>query len=76
MGRIDRWLTSDAFELNHAYSIDAENTIKEAIELQKSDAPSRDQIERISDKLMKYLPSEDPFWPRWVCYAERYGVDL
>ena len=75
-GRLDRWLTSEVFELSEARSIDAETAIKAALKLQRKSKPKVEDVERISDLLMQSLSAEDSFWPRWVCFAEKYGVEL
>jgi len=75
-GRLDRWLTSDVFELGEARSIEAEKAIEDALKLQKKSKPSTKEVRGISDRLVQYLAGEDSFWPRWICFAEKHGVDL
>ncbi|MBW8040363.1 MAG: ATP-binding protein [Planctomycetes bacterium] len=75
-GRLDRWLTSEVFELSEARSIEAENAIEDALRLQKKPKPSTKEVRSVSDQLMQYLAAEDSFWPRWICFAEKYGVEL
>jgi hypothetical protein len=75
-GRLDRWLTSDVFELSEARSIEAEMAIEDALKLQQKSKPKTEDVKRVSDLLMQYLSAEDSFWPRWVCFAEKHGVEL
>ena len=75
-GRLDRWLTSEVFELGEARSIEAEKAIEDALRLQQKSKPSTEEVSSISSQLMQYLAAEDSFWPRWICFAEKHGVDL
>jgi len=75
-GRLDRWLTSEVFELSEARSIEAEKAIENALRLQKKSKPSTKEVRCVSEQLIRYLAAEDSFWPRWICFAEKYGVDL
>jgi predicted ATPase len=75
-GRLDRWLTSEVFELSEARSIEAEKAIEDALRLQKKSKPSTKKVRYVSDQLIQYLAAEDSFWPRWICFAEKHGVDL
>ncbi|MFL6208532.1 MAG: AAA family ATPase [Pyrinomonadaceae bacterium] len=75
-GLVDFWLTSEVFELKHARSLEAEKAIEEAKALQQQESPSKEEIQRVSNDLQKYLAEMDIFWPRWVSFAERYGVHL
>lgn len=75
-GGIDSWLTSDIFELEQPRSQEAEKAIEEAIALQKQKNPRKEEVQRVSDALVKYVPSEDKFWVRWVYFAEQYGTKI
>lgn len=75
-GGIDSWLTSEIFELEQPRSQEAEKAIEDAIALQKQKKPSKDDVQRVSDDLVKYVPSEDKFWARWVYFAEQYGIEI
>ncbi|MFO1351007.1 MAG: AAA family ATPase [Gammaproteobacteria bacterium] len=69
------WLTSPVFGLRHARSPEAEAAIETAKALQSSDkAITKDQITEVTEKLMRYLVPDDRFWPRWITFAEGYGV--
>lgn len=75
-GTGDAWLTSDAFQLGQARSIEAENAIEAAKALQLEDNPSAEAIRHVTNQLVKYLAENDAFWPRWIWFAEQYGVEL
>ena len=77
-GTIDSWVRSDFFELGHARSLEAEKVLEDAKALQsrsQEDVSSQD-VQAVSKRLQMYLSDQDPFWPRWVAYAERHGVTL
>lgn len=73
-GRVDQWLMSNIFELDHARSLEAEAAIKAAKALQLQAKPNPLDIKTTSDDLVKYLAPDDEFWPRWKYFAEKYGV--
>lgn len=76
LGSINSWLTSEVFDLKRAYSIDAETALIEAKKLQLADHPDPNKVKEISDLLTEHLPAIDPFWPRWMFFAEKHGVKL
>jgi hypothetical protein len=73
-GRVDRWLMSDIFELDHARSLEAETAIEAAKALQLQDRPDPVDVRSVSEDLVKYLAPDDEFWPRWKYFAEKHGV--
>ncbi|MHC4620715.1 MAG: AAA family ATPase [Planctomycetota bacterium] len=75
-GRLDRWLTSDVFELKEARSVEAEQVIRQALKLQEKPKPNPQDVARVSERLVRYLPAHDSFWPRWLSFAEKHGVHL
>ena len=75
-GDISAWLTSPVFGLRHARSRGAEREIEAAKALQLSQNPDVVQIRKVSDNLRHLLAPDDPFWPRWIFFAERFGVVL
>lgn len=75
-GGVDSWLTSEVFNLGQARSREAELAISKAVKLQNQEQPSPEQIKNISVQLSDYLSATDKFWPRWVFFAKKYGVDL
>lgn len=75
-GEISSWLTSPIFQLKQARSREAEGAIEEAKLLQMKGDTTKADVERVSNMLTEHLPSDDRFWPRWVTFAEGYGVEL
>ena len=76
-GEASRWLTSPVFDMKQARSREAEQAIEAAKRLQK-DSRRADlvSVQRATEDLRKFLPSDDPFWPRWIGFADRFGVDV
>lgn len=74
-GDISAWLTSPAFGLRHARSREAESAIEAAKTVQSKADPQGEEVERVSRLLRWSLASDDPFWPRWIYFAERFGVE-
>lgn|SRR5574341_162967 len=75
-GPVDSWLTSGVFHLSQARSREAETVINRAIALQKEKKPSEAEVRKVHDLLQDTLPAEDAFWPRWIFFARKYGVNL
>lgn len=76
-GKVDHWLTSPVFGLEYPRSIAAEEAIKEARRLQKGEVePTPESVRSVSDRLCSSLADDDDFWPRWIGFAEQYGVEL
>jgi hypothetical protein len=75
-GDVSSWLTSPIFELMHARSREAEAAIEAAKSLQLRNDPSASEVEEVSGRLIKYLAPDDQFWPRWIAFAEKFGVEL
>jgi hypothetical protein len=75
-GRIDAWLTSDVFGLRQPRSIEGEQVIQAAKALQEADNPSSQDVQKVSDKLRKYLAEDDEFWSRWLFFARQHGASL
>lgn len=71
-GSINSWLTSEVFDLERAYSVDAERALIAAKNLQLSDSPDPAKVKEISNLLIEHLPAIDPFWPRWKHFADKY----
>ena len=69
------WLVSDVFGLRQGRSVEAERAIEAAEAFMRgddnllTDGPNeRDELHR---ELERVLAGHDPFWPRWVVWAER-----
>lgn len=75
-GQVNAWLTSPIFNLNQARATGAEQAINEAKTLQLEDDPSDVEVQAVHQKLLQSLAQNDPFWPRWIYFAEQHGVTL
>lgn len=75
-GQVNAWLTSPIFNLKQARATGAEQAINEAKELQLDDNPSDEDVQAVHKKLIQCLAQNDPFWPRWIYFAEQHGVVL
>jgi AAA domain, putative AbiEii toxin, Type IV TA system len=75
-GSVDAWLTSEIFELKEARSQEGESALQQAERLLQESVSSPQQITRVHEILKNALPAEDPFWPRWLHFAEMKGVKL
>lgn len=75
-GTPDSWLSSNVFQLKHPGSPERERAIAAALALQEVESTTREQVQEVTDKLRDALAPEDPFWVRWVFFAERHGVDV
>jgi hypothetical protein len=75
-GEVNSWLTSEAFGLRHARSLQAENAIEDAKSLQLQENPKAKDVQNVSGRLVRYLAEDDEFWPRWKYFAEQRGVHL
>jgi hypothetical protein len=73
-GRVESWLRSEVFDLSPTRSREASSAVKRALEIQKQKDPKKEDIEAVSQDLVKYLTSDDEFWPRWLYFAEQHGV--
>ena len=73
-GPIDSWLSSDLFQLQHPGSPERERVIQQAIALQMQDSPDEHAVLRVTDQLRQHLAPEDPFWTRWIFFADSYGA--
>ena len=40
------------------------------------DDPSDVEVQAVHQKLLQCLAQNDPFWPRWIYFAEQHGVTL
>ena len=66
LGDAALWLTSEAFDLPSAGSIQAERLTEQAAELLARDAPaSAEEAQALTDRLARVLGDTDPFWARW-----------
>ena len=76
-GEASRWLTSPVFDMRHARSRQAEDAIETAKKLQLAgQLAAQSEVEDATARLRDHLAGDDPFWPRWIGFAEQFGVDL
>ena len=70
-GDVSNWLTSEAFDLKTARSIDGERAIEAARELLFKDQCTVEEARQVDRKLRQAgLPDIDPFWVRWGAFME------
>lgn len=70
-GDVSNWLTSNAFDLKSARSLEAERAMEQAKQLLREPNPNLEQAEQIHQELAKVLPDIDPFWVRWGAFMEK-----
>ena len=70
-GDMSSWLVSPVFGLTHARSRSAEQAIEAAKRVQLSDSPTPDEVTRLDARLKEVLSPDDPFWSRWVFFAQQ-----
>jgi len=75
-GNIESWLTSDVFQLKQARSLPAEKAVSKALSILESRIVSRTEIESLTKELAESLSENDEFWPRWVLFAAKHGIEL
>ena len=75
-GDASGWLTSPLFGLKHARSREAEKAIEAAKALQLHDSPEHHDVAMVTERLKAYLAPDDKFWPRWLFFAEKHGVNV
>ena len=73
-GTIDSWLASDFFELQYPGSTQRERAIQSATALQMAVDPDKAEVEEATEQLRQCLGPEDPFWTRWIFFADSFGV--
>ncbi|HEX4607238.1 MAG TPA: hypothetical protein VH092_03450, partial [Urbifossiella sp.] len=73
-GDILNWLTSEAFDLKEARSLQAEEAITKALALQRKPAVSDKEVAAVDGLLRASLSEIDRFWVRWSEFRDRRGV--
>lgn len=74
-GEIDSWLMSPLFNLTQARAQEAEKIIERAKALQLQKRASQEEVFEVHKELTIVLSETDPFWPRWIYFAEQHGVE-
>lgn len=72
-GDASRWLTSEAFDLGSARSLEAEETLEQAAEILSEQVIDAELAKRLDAKLRTLLGDTDPFWIRWRYVGEKQG---
>lgn len=77
-GTADRWLLAAEFEQTPPRSLPSEEAIKEALAVQREDPKTvtPERVANIDQALRLALGERDGFWPRWLYFAQKYGVQL
>ena len=74
-GDVSHWLTSEAFDLKSARSLEGEIAIEKARALLREPAPSPERAKDVDAELRHAgLPDIDPFWVRWGKFLEDIGA--
>ena len=73
-GTIDSWLSSPIFEIPLPGSMEREAAIAAAVDLQQQEDPTPAAVRAMTDRLRRNLSSEDPFWIRWIFFAQSFGI--
>ena len=75
-GDVSSWLKSEVFKLGEARSLEGEKAIQKAMAAVDRADMSPDVLKSIHEDLRAVLKDTDPFWPRWLYYADKKGVPL
>lgn len=75
-GVVDGWLRSDVFGLKHPRSLAGESAIEEAKAIQLKSDPTKEEVSVAMEKLKQNLSETDEFWPRWIYFARKHGVEI
>lgn len=72
-GTASAWLTSEAFDLHTDRSLEAEQAIRAAQDLQRQAEPSLERVMEVHAALRATLPDVDRIWVRWNAFVEACG---
>ncbi len=72
-GDVSCWLTSEAFDLKDAGSLEREQVLEEAARALSDEHFGREQARELQARLRAVLGDIDPFWLRWKFVGERRG---
>jgi hypothetical protein len=73
LGEVSDWLTSEAFDLKFARSLEAEQAMGRAFHLlARKDEATAEEVRAVDESLRAVLPDIDRFWVRWSAFAEKY----
>lgn len=72
-GDASSWLTSDAFDLPSARSVEAEKALEQAAHILSQNVIDPQQAKELDTRLRSLLGDTDPFWARWRYVGEKQG---
>jgi hypothetical protein len=72
-GDASNWLTSEAFDLASAGSVEAEQVLGRAAIALSDESFNTAQARQLDAELRTVLGETDPFWMRWRFVAEKKG---
>ena len=72
-GDVSNWLTSEAFDLSSARSVESEQVLEDAAVAMSAVAFDAREAQEVDRKLKSVLSDIDPFWIRWRYVAEKKG---
>lgn len=76
-GTVNSWLTHDeVFEFKEPRNVEAEKAVLDAVHLQEQDAVTQQDVQELTDRLVHLLGNHDSFWPRWIFFARKHGVEI
>ena len=73
LGDVSRWLQSEAFDLEHPASREAEVLLGQAEALLLNEEATVAQAQALTRQLEAVLADVDPFWMRWCMATEKRG---
>ena len=72
-GDVSRWLTSEAFDLGSATSVEAEKLLAQAAIALSDERFDQAKARKLDQRLRRVLGDTDPFWMRWRYVGEKRG---
>jgi hypothetical protein len=72
-GDASAWLTSEAFDLRSARSVEAEQLLEKAAQVLADESFDHKQAKKLDAELRQVLGDTDPFWMRWRFVGEKQG---
>lgn len=75
LGEVDRWLTSEVFDLPSARSREGEQILARVNQAMLDSAFDRSRALGLDGELRAILGDTDPFWPTWRFFLRRKGWD-
>ena len=72
-GDVSSWLTSQAFDLASARSLEAEQVLEQAARVLSEEVIDAELAQSLDKKLRNLLGDTDSFWIRWRYVGEKQG---